>query len=68
MNKLIAEIVSLPEPEQDAMAAWILAELDSERKWSRAFAASQDLLAELADEAINEHRAGKTLPLNPDDL
>lgn len=68
MIKAIEEINKLPEQEQEAFAAWILEELASERKWAERFANSQDLLAQMADEALAEHRAGKTLPLDPDDL
>jgi hypothetical protein len=68
MVKAIEEMNKLPEPEQEAMAAWILEELASERKWAELFANSQDLLSQMADEALAEHRAGKTLPLDPDTL
>jgi hypothetical protein len=68
MEKAFAEINKLPAEEQEIFAAWILEELASERKWDEAFAASQDLLAQIADEALAEHRAGKTLPLDPDTL
>jgi hypothetical protein len=57
---------ALPEPEQNAIAAAILAEIEDERRWSEAFARSQNALAELAREALEEHRAGRTLPLDPD--
>jgi hypothetical protein len=56
----------LSEAEQDTLAASILADLEDERRWSEAFANSQDLLAELAAEAREEYRAGRTLPLDPD--
>ena len=65
MEKALAEISKLSEKEQDALAAWILEELASERRWAKAFAATEDSLAALADEALNEHRAGKTQPLDP---
>jgi hypothetical protein len=68
MERAWAEINKLPEQEQEAVAAWILEELASERRWTEAFAASQDVLAELADEALAEHRAGQTQPLDPDTL
>jgi hypothetical protein len=60
MEKALAEIQKLPEHEQEALATWILEELASERRWAEAFAASQDVLEQLADEALAEHRAGKT--------
>ena len=68
MQKVLVEINKLPEQEQDVFAAWILEELASETRWAELFASSQDLLSELADEALAEHGAGKTLPLNIDEL
>ncbi len=44
----------LPETEQDTVASLLLAELESERRWSEAFAASQDELAALPDDALRE--------------
>ena len=41
---------------------------DDEQLWDEAFADSQDMLAELADEAIAEHRAGYSTPLDPNQL
>ncbi len=64
----IAETSKLPEQEQEAVGAWILAELESERRWDDLFAKSQDMLASLAEEARREHRAGLTLPLDLDKL
>jgi len=54
--------------EQDAVARWLLDELESERRWDRSFAASQDRLERLAAEALEEERAGRTKPLDPDSL
>ena len=56
----------LPDDEQDALARWILEELADERHWSEQFAASEDQLAHLADEALLEHQAGKTQTLDRD--
>jgi hypothetical protein len=58
LEKAFAEAAKLPEREQEALAQWILAELESDRRWDEAFAASADALAQLADEALAEHRAG----------
>jgi hypothetical protein len=62
------EAAKLSPSEQDALADLILQELASESRWSEAFGRSQDKLEQLADEALNEHRAGKTHPLDPDHL
>ena len=68
LEKAFAEAVKLPKKEQDKLAKWLLAELESERRWDEAFAGSADRLAALADEALTEHRKGRTKPLNPDRL
>lgn len=68
LDKALAEITVLPPAEQDAIARWLLAELASERRWDAAFAASGPALDRLAEEAIAEHRAGKTRPLDPDEM
>jgi hypothetical protein len=52
--------VKLPDKEQDALAAFLLDELASEKQWEKRFAASQDELATLAREAIGEFKAGET--------
>lgn len=72
LERAFAEASKLPEPEQDAMASLFLAELESESRWVQAFASSQDQLARLAEEALSEFAAKKTLPLDlnrdfPDD-
>jgi len=68
LEKAFAEAQKLPPDEQEALAQWILDELMSERRWTEAFESSQDALAKLADEALSEHRAGRTRPLNLDEL
>lgn len=66
LQQAVAELTKLPEPEQEAAGAWILAELESERRWDDLFARSADLLSVLADEAIREDEAGLTQPLEPE--
>ena len=63
LEKALNEVAKLPPLEQDALAAILLEDLASEKKWSELFAQSQDLLANLAEQALAEHRAGKTTPL-----
>lgn len=50
----------LPDREQDAFARWLLDELESERRWSRAFHASQGRIAEMAREAVADGPADRT--------
>ena len=58
LERALTEAARLPESEQDAMGSLLLAELESERKWAKSFASSQDALAQLADEALRELAAG----------
>jgi hypothetical protein len=58
----------LSSEEQDTIASLILKEIEAEQLWDKAFANSQDTLAQLADEALSEHRAGRTKRLDVDDL
>jgi hypothetical protein len=68
LEQAFVEANQLPDDEQDALAKFLLEELASERRWSRAFADSQDFLSQLADEALTEHQAGKTQALDPETL
>ena len=68
LEKAFAEAFKLPKREQDKLAKWLLAELESERRWDEAFSRSADQLETLADEALTEHRKGRTKPLSPDRL
>lgn len=54
---------SLPDEEQEALAKTILAEV----AFDALIASRPDALERLADEALVEYRAGRTLPLDPDD-
>lgn len=48
LEKALSQVAKLPASEQDAMAAIVLEELASEKRWAASFAKSQDLLATLA--------------------
>ncbi len=63
LEKVLARLAKLPDEEQDAFAALLLGEMESEGRWQESFAASQDVLEVLADEAVAEHKAGRTSPL-----
>lgn len=64
LERAFAAASKLPEPEQDAFASLLLAELDSDRRWSEAFAATQNQLSAFADEALREFEAGQTEPMD----
>ena len=66
LEKAFQRAGKLPPEEQDRLASAILADLESEGRWDRAFAESQDVLGRLASAALAEAEAGTTEPLFPD--
>ncbi len=68
LKKAFDEAAQHPRDLQDAIAAIVLAELAAQQRWDDTLARSQDALSTLADEALAEHRAGRTKPLDVDDL
>ncbi len=66
LQQAFAEAAKLPVPEQELLAARLLAELAAEDEFDRAIAGSSDQLAALAREALAEHRSGQTEELDPE--
>jgi hypothetical protein len=64
LKKAFDAVSALPPGRRNALARMILAEIEDEKRWDEAFAGSQDMLAAMAEEAIAEHRAGKTRPMD----
>ncbi len=59
----------LPEHEQDEFARWLLDAIESdERGWDAAFAGTPDKLKRLTTRALEDFRAGRTEPLDPEKL
>jgi hypothetical protein len=63
LEKALQEVEKLPASEQDAVAAILLEELASEKRWADSFDKSQGQLAKLAEQALAEYNAGRTKPL-----
>jgi hypothetical protein len=68
LERAFIEASKLSDLQQNMIARWLLDELLAEKKWDSLFAESEDFLASLADEALKEHQAGKTKPLDLDAL
>jgi len=68
LEAAFAEVAKLPPDQQDAFAAWILAELAADARWNALLDATPDRLDALADEALAEFRSGRTQPLDPEAL
>ncbi len=62
LEKAFKEASKLPNVEQNIFAKWLLEELSSERKWDKYLAESEDILSNLADEALKENEEKKTKP------
>jgi hypothetical protein len=60
LQSAIHQMETLPESEQNALAHLIMQEIE----WDKSFEQSQDLLSNLADDAMSEFKAGKTKPLS----
>jgi hypothetical protein len=69
LERAIEEAQKLSDAEQEAIGAWLLAEIESERKWDELFSRPpSEALERMAQEALEDYRAGRTTPLDPDRL
>ena len=68
LEKAFKEASRLSEIEQNALAKWLLEELEEDKKWDKVLAESESTLDKLADEALDMHKQGKTKPLSIKDL
>jgi hypothetical protein len=68
LQKAFEVASKLPDHAQDELAAAILDELRADVTWEKTLGSSLPELERLAEEALREHRAGRTRPLDPDDL
>ena len=66
LEQAFAQAAQRSEAEQDLLASRLLAELAAEDDFDRAIAATSHQLAELAAEALAEHRAGLTEEMDLD--
>jgi hypothetical protein len=64
LEKAFKKASKLPEVEQNALAKWLIEEIEAEKEWEKRYAESEDVLDRLADEAIEVHRKGKTEELD----
>ena len=60
LEKAFKAASKLPVVDQNALAKWVIEELEAEKKWELMFAESEDVLRKLANEALAAHQKGKT--------
>ena len=63
LPQAIVQAENSPASEQQALAAILIEEMASARRWTLSFAQSADILESLAADALAEFRAGRTKPL-----
>ena len=64
LSTAVATAAQLPEEDQDALAAILLEEMESEERWSALFADSLNLLERMANEAIQDFQSGRVQPID----
>ena len=64
LEKAIERVGALPQAEQNAIAAEILASMADEAAWKQRSRNTRDQLRNLASEALEEDQRGETRPLD----
>jgi len=65
MEMAIEALRSLPEEQQDAVAGFVLCEIEADRRWAATSLQHADKLRKLADEAREDFQVGRTSVLDP---
>lgn len=66
LEQAFAKAAKLSDDEQELLAARLLTEMEAETAFDQAISRSGPKLAQLAEAALAEHRAGQSMPLDPD--
>ncbi len=64
LQEAFAKAAALPPEQQEAIAAILMEEIAVDDRWQQSFAQSQDALAKLAAEALDEDAQGHTLGMD----
>ena len=69
MGALLAKVIAeVAKHEQDTIAAWILEEVQSEKRWETGVSNALNQLESLAEQVLADHRKDRTPLLDPDRL
>ncbi len=68
LKQAFERAAALPEWEQDELAAILMDAIESDQRWEAALAKDPGKLERLADNALEDIRAGRSEPLDPDKL
>jgi len=64
LQEAFERAAALPQDQQEALAAILLEEIASEKRWQESFAQSRGVLDKLAEEALAEDDQGRTVDLD----
>jgi hypothetical protein len=64
LEDALRKVGKLSEDEQNAIASQILETLEDEETWGKMLGKNPAKLRKLAEKALDEHRRGKTRPLD----
>lgn len=68
LDDAYAAAKQLTEEEQEALGALLLAEMDSDRRWDELLAQPSAVIERMGEKALEDHRLGRTLSLDPERL
>jgi hypothetical protein len=68
LQEAFHKVSELSEELQDEIAKQLIEELEWEEQWDKTLSASQDVLEQLAMEAMQEYKEGKTVEMGFDEL
>ena len=68
MEKAVEALRSLPEEQQDAVAGFVLSEIEADHRWAATSLQHADKLRKLANKAPADFQAGRTSVLDPEKL
>lgn len=68
LHKAFDKASKLPDHLQDQLAEALLEELEGETQWDETLANSQGTLDKLTENALRQHREGKTKEMGFDEL
>jgi len=68
LDNAFQEVSAMSEIEQNIFARFILDEINSEKQWDKSFSNSEDILSQMADEAILDYDTNQTEILDTDKL
>ena len=66
LKKAFRKAEQLKEDEQKSFGAFLLEELEHEKKWQEIIGKNQSRLQSLANEALQDYKEGKTKPMDFD--